>query len=602
MGNTSSLSSTCAVCSTSDTSRISISPGCCDQSYHMECLQSHLATRNTTCLKCHQVLPARILDLHQASQTPQTILPHAQAIPAQAHIQQPNFLNLPPPPAHVVRPTKLEPSKEMCAEEVVEAWNPSPASTPAMAEPREVQVLVEASPEVPQASFSAVTGFHSVVSVSASSRSIADDSNSAPPMDIVCILDVSGSMSSDNKLNNLKCAVNFMRDELKDHDRMSVITFEGYATRIHGLLKMTPTNKGRTEAHINGMRPGGGTRILTGLQEALQVLQSRQSRNPISSVFLLTDGQDPSDLREKKMIAKSIKEMGASLFVYGFGNDHDSQHLKTIADAGEGTFTFVEKSDMVIDAFGGALGAEKSIFAQNLSLTVTAASGARITSVHAGNYRKVITPSGNAATVYFPNLMQGEQRDVLVALDLAAVTEHEEVHSILTTELTYTRLDGQAVVNHPGQACCTISRVGTVNANLERNINVDVQVNRALLDSSTAASLALADQGNYEVARTNLTTTLNLMKESTSCQSHNAKTVAFVSELEATISNLQNEDVYRRMGGRSMMAEMASNINQQRCTYTKSGRSNAYQNEASLDQQFKTQTKKKAMFSRDSKK
>lgn len=620
MGNSSSRSSSssaqCGLCSSSDRdlTRPTISPGCCTQSYHMDCVQTHLSTRNTTCPHCHHVFPANILDLHQATTTATTaatptVIPHAQLIPQQ-QMQQPFNGALPPPPPAFIsnnvqqyrRPSnnsRRELCKEMHGEELVPAWVPPP-STDSVDQP-EVEVLVECSPELPQATLDAVTGFHSVVSVSASSQAIVstdeDDTTPSPPMDIVCILDVSGSMSSDNKLNNLKCAVNFMRDELKDNDRMSVITFERSATRIHGLLKMTPANKSRTEAYINDLCPGGGTRILSGLQEAFQVLQSRQSRNPISSVFLLTDGIDASDLREKKKIAKEIKEMGASLFVYGFGNDHDSQHLKTIADAGEGTFAFIEKSDMVIDAFGGALGAEKSIFAQNLCLTLSAASGAVITNVHAGSYRKVIDPTGTSAKVYFPNLMQGEQRDVLLMMNLPSVAEPEDNHTIVTTALDYGRIEGGEKVDMIGQPS-VISRVSKVDPNLERDNNVDVQVNRALLESSTAASLALADQGKYENARSNLDSTLNKIKSSSSCQRQDAKTVAFVSEIEATIGNLRDANVYRCGGGRSMMTEMASNINQQRCTYTKTGRSDAYQNCASLGLQAKTQSKKAKFFSK----
>lgn len=483
-------------------------------------------------------------------------------------------------------------------EEPVAEWIPPPPSEIKADQP-EVEVLIECSPELPQAPLAPCTGFNSVVSVSASSQSVTEsDEVPTPPMDIICILDVSGSMGCDNKLTNLKTAVNFMRDELKDNDRMSVITFERRATRVHGLLKMTSANKERTEAYINQLRPGGGTRILTGLHEAHQVLQSRQTKNPISSVFLLTDGIDSSDLREKKRIAKEIKEMGASLFVYGFGNDHDSQHLKTIADAGEGTFTFIEQSDMVIDAFGGALGAEKSIFSQNLCLTLTAAAGAKITDVHSGTYRKSIDPSGASAKVFFPNLMLGEQRDVLMVMDLPAVSDPEEAHTILSTNLEYSPIAaGSGVVSMVGQNC-TISRVTAVDSKLERNSMVDVQVNRALLDSSTTASLALADQGDYVKARSNLNTVLNRIKESSSCKQKNAKSVAFVSELEATINSIENEDVYRRGGGRSMMSEMATNIGQQRCTYTKGGRSNAYQNDYSLGFQEKTKAKKMAFFSK----
>ena len=568
----------------------------------MDCLQTHLSTRNTTCPKCHQVFPNNILGLHANTTMPNVtpVIPQAQIIPPpppQQAIPVQQQQNIAPPfNLGSYRSSNVESPKELQEEEPVSEWVPPPPSE--TKQEREVEVLIESSPELPQAALSSVTAFNSVVSVSASSQSttvIEDDSS--PPMDIICILDVSGSMGSYNKLDNLKLAVNFMRDELKEGDRMSVITFERMATRIHGLVKMTPENKGRTETYINQLRPGGGTHILAGMNEAHQILGARKTKNPVCSVFILTDGIDSSDLREKKRVAKEMKEMGASLFVYGFGNDHDSQHLKAIADAGEGTFTFIERSDMVIDAFGGALGAEKSIFAQNLCLTITPECGSRITNVHCGNYRKSIDASGSSAKIYYPNLMLGEQRDVLIVMDLPDVSEPEDNQVICKPTLEYTPIvSSEGKITMSGQECL-VSRVGTVDKKLERNNNVDVQVNRALLDSTTTASLAMADRGEYEEARKNLHGTLDQIKSSSSCQRHDEKTVAFVSELESTIDNLRNDDVYLHQGGRSMMSEMATNISHQRCTYSKAGRSKAYQNASSDYVQSQTKTKKMKYFS-----
>ena len=569
----------------------------------MECLQSHLSTRNTTCPKCHQVFPNDVLNLHPNTAVASTVIPQAQIIPPQAiHVQQ-QFQQAPPPPPPPCQrygtsyeASNLEELKEMQGEEFVSEWTPPPPSKD-VSQDREVEVLIESSPELPQCHLAGVTNFNSVISVSASSQSTAViDDVASPPMDIICILDVSGSMGSYGKLDNLKLAVNFMRDELKENDRMSVITFEQHATRIHGLVKMTQDNKSRTESSINRLRPGGGTRILSGMNEAHQILGSRQTKNPVSSVFLLTDGIDSSDLRQKKIIAKEIKEMGASLFVYGFGNDHDSQHLKAIADAGEGTFTFIERSDMVIDAFGGALGAEKSIFAQNLCLSLTTSNGSRITNIHCGNYRKSIDPSGTSAKIYYPNLMLGEQRDVLMVMELPAVSEPKDNQVICKTTLEYSPIastDGNVTL--VGQDC-VISRVETVDKTLERNINVDVQVNRALLDSATTTSLAMADRGDYVLARKNLDDALTQIKSSTSCQRQDQKAVAFVTELESTMESFRDEDTYHRRGGRSMMSEMATNISHQRCTYAKEGRSKAYQNAASDHVQMYTNAKKMKFF------
>ena len=58
----------------------------------------------------------------------------------------------------------------------------------------------------------------------------------------------------------------------------------------------------------------------------------------------------------KLATAKALKASGS--FLFEFGADHDSQQLTAISNAAEGSFIFVETSDTVIDAFGGAIGGQ----------------------------------------------------------------------------------------------------------------------------------------------------------------------------------------------------------------------------------------------------
>ncbi len=144
----------------------------------------------------------------------------------------------------------------------------------------------------------------------------------------------------DNKMENLKHAMTFIRDEMKSEDRLGVVTFESQAKVLHQLLRMNEANKTRVGAAMAGIRASGGTCILSGMQAAFAMLQARASRNPITAVFLLTDGIDGSHAAEKQRLAKEMKEAGISLFVFGFGADHDSAHLTMIANAAEGSFAF----------------------------------------------------------------------------------------------------------------------------------------------------------------------------------------------------------------------------------------------------------------------
>merc|ERR1719453_1085487 len=156
--------------------------------------------------------------------------------------------------------------------------------------------------------------------------------------------------------------------------------------------------------------------------------------------------------------------------------------------------------------------------------------GVRLSKLHTGNYRKTISANCTSACVYFPNLMVGEQRDILIESDLPSVTSSQEIFEIFSSSLVYSPIATRDKVTVTGQDC-VISRVLEADKNMERNNAVDVQINRTLLDKATTTSLALADEGNYKKACSNLTATLNDMKVSSSAIRRDHKTLAFISEL-----------------------------------------------------------------------
>ena len=99
----------------------------------------------------------------------------------------------------------------------------------------------------------------------------------------------------------LDLLVDYVRSELTDKDRMAVINFENSATLVHDLLLMNDSNKQTTTAVCSQLRPGGGTSIVSGLDAAYNMISTRATSNPITSVFLLTDGIDSSHMARKKV-------------------------------------------------------------------------------------------------------------------------------------------------------------------------------------------------------------------------------------------------------------------------------------------------------------
>lgn len=64
---------------------------------------------------------------------------------------------------------------------------------------------------------------------------------------------------------------------------------------------MTPQNKRRSEVCVDSMAASGGTSIYAGMKSAADILTARTTKNPLSCVFLLTDGIDRGMTQEKKV-------------------------------------------------------------------------------------------------------------------------------------------------------------------------------------------------------------------------------------------------------------------------------------------------------------
>ncbi|TVU30449.1 hypothetical protein EJB05_22073 [Eragrostis curvula] len=104
--------------------------------------------------------------------------------------------------------------------------------------------------------------------------------SSRAPLDLVTVLDVSGSMAG-TKLALLKRAMCFVIDALGPSDRLSVIAFSSTAWRLFPLRKMTAFGKQQSLQSVSSLAATGGTNIGDALRKAARVMEDRQARNPV---------------------------------------------------------------------------------------------------------------------------------------------------------------------------------------------------------------------------------------------------------------------------------------------------------------------------------
>jgi Ca-activated chloride channel family protein len=176
------------------------------------------------------------------------------------------------------------------------------------------------------------------------SPKVQDAAAHAAPKDVVFVLDRSGSMADDGKMDQAKKALQYCVARLGAGDRFGIVDFatDWNAMEDH-LIAATPDNKARAKRYIEGLDAAGGTNIEAALTQGLKLLEHPDGRVPI--IFFLTDGvptvgqTDVNALLSQ--VAKANESLHARLFDFGVGGDVNTLLLDKLADGGRGAHDYV---------------------------------------------------------------------------------------------------------------------------------------------------------------------------------------------------------------------------------------------------------------------
>jgi Ca-activated chloride channel family protein len=157
---------------------------------------------------------------------------------------------------------------------------------------------------------------------------------------LVFLVDVSGSMSSPEKLPLVRKTLLETLEFLDPTDQVSIVTYAG-DTRVR--LAPTPVaNASDITQVINGLESGGGTAGAKGLDLAYAQVAAGFIQGGINHVLLCTDGDfniGPSSTVELVKLIRSKRNSGTTLTVlgYGVGNLNDDL-MESVSDAGDGIY------------------------------------------------------------------------------------------------------------------------------------------------------------------------------------------------------------------------------------------------------------------------
>jgi len=258
------------------------------------------------------------------------------------------------------------------------------------------------------------------------------------PIDLAIVIDRSGSMTGQPLAAALGCAQNLIKS-LRDDDRVAIVTFDNTVNVVQPLAELTERES--LCAKLRRIRSGGSTALFDGWLEGARQLAPFTTKNRISRVILLTDGQANVGLDDPAGIAEKVAELaraGVTTSTVGLGDGFNETLLTKMADAGEGQAHYGQTPEDLEDGFAEEFQILSQARLRKLVLSVAGGAGVVANILRRDGTRGSVAKLGT--------LPHGASLDAIVQLDIGA---ERQTGGLLSATLAAVDVDGNAVALGP---------------------------------------------------------------------------------------------------------------------------------------------------------
>jgi Mg-chelatase subunit ChlD len=400
-----------------------------------------------------------------------------------------------------------------------------------------------------------------------------DDESTRAPVDIVVVLDVSGSMDG-SKLDLCKTTLRLLLRELSSSDRFGLITFGSDVKLEIPSRKLSQTNRDYAMAKIKGLTTRGCTNLTGGIGMGAQEIKSIESPHEVRTIFLLTDGQANVGISDREGIVELTKGcLGTShgqnpipIHCFGYGKDHDREVLRDISMTIEGgTYYYVENDFDVSSAFGDALGGVLSVVAQNtvVSLKVPQESSGNGVSILKVNHEKAVKNLDGTYSVSLGDFYAEESRDIVFEVSLSSECNSEQVVHVASSMSFLDTINSKLVQTENSLGC--ISRPIGIEVS-PSDPHISLQCIRIRTTEVMSKAETMANSGQLDTAKKMITFYIEeLQKEASGLDASNPFIDQMMNELNTILASLSSRTMYEAQGSRYISQKIMMHQQQRSC-------------------------------------
>jgi Mg-chelatase subunit ChlD len=192
------------------------------------------------------------------------------------------------------------------------------------------------------------------------------------PLNLVLLLDNSGSMERADRVAIIHEALKVLATQLQPQDTISIVTFARTARLwvdgASGDQAGTAVNK------VMGLTPEGGTNLEEAMNLAYATARRHYLANGVNRVVLLTDGAanlgdvDPDALKQK---VETFRKQGIALDCFGIGwEGYNDDLLEVLSSNGDGRYGFINTPEEAATDFVGQLAGALHVAAEDVKVQV----------------------------------------------------------------------------------------------------------------------------------------------------------------------------------------------------------------------------------------